>query len=292
MSNSFSHALLGVDFSPATEPLLTCVPNLMSLGVEKMTLVYVMDIHYPRAPETEHVSHYEKRLGELAATFEAQGVDVDTQVRVGDPAEEVLTAASEQHASVIVVGSHGQNVFGEALLGSVASTLTQKSTLPVLVLAVEAAGDPEDEQCRVVRSDLCTHILHPTDFSSVAERAYAYLTGLGRCPETITLLHVQDRKQATRIQWANLEEYDRLDQARLQRLQADLEGRSEAEVEIRLERGPTARTVVKVAEELEASLIVLGKQGRGYLSEVMLGSASRYVVRHARVPVLLIPAPR
>jgi nucleotide-binding universal stress UspA family protein len=39
-------------------------------------------------------------------------------------------------------------------------------------------------------------------------------------------------------------------------------------------------------------VIVMGSQGRGFISEVFLGSVSHQVVRQAPVPVLLIPALR
>lgn len=292
MSTDFTHAVMGVGFTPATEPLLMCLPEMVSMGVEEFTLVHVLDVHYPRAPDTEHIPHYEERLRKIAARLEADGLRAHTEVRIGDPASELLAAAGERGACLVVAGSHGEGVFGEALLGSVTSALIQRSTLPVLILPLEVFEDEGAQQCRVVRTDLCAHILHPTDFSDVAERAYAYLAEIASCAGRVTVLHAQDDSRATREQRANVEEYDRLDRARLARLQADLRDRGAAEVGVRLEHGKPGAVIVEITDEIGASLIVLGSQGRGYLSEVMLGSASRHVVRHAHAPVLLVPAPR
>jgi nucleotide-binding universal stress UspA family protein len=51
------------------------------------------------------------------------------------------------------------------------------------------------------------------------------------------------------------------------------------------------RTIVDVAEELDAALIVCGTRGRGSLRSALLGSTSHDVLQHAGRPVLIAPAP-
>ncbi len=46
--------------------------------------------------------------------------------------------------------------------------------------------------------------------------------------------------------------------------------------------------ILKVAEEMQASLIVLGHRGHNLASELLLGSGAEKVSRKAKVPVLLI----
>lgn len=53
--------------------------------------------------------------------------------------------------------------------------------------------------------------------------------------------------------------------------------------------GPAARTILKVADEESASLIILGTRGPSSAAEVMLGSVSAKVLRFARCPVLAVP---
>ena len=47
-------------------------------------------------------------------------------------------------------------------------------------------------------------------------------------------------------------------------------------------------TIVRVAEERRAQMIVVGAHAKGRLSEVILGSTSRDVLRHATLPVLVV----
>lgn len=52
-----------------------------------------------------------------------------------------------------------------------------------------------------------------------------------------------------------------------------------------------ADTVVRVADELDASVIVVGSRGRHGLKSLVLGSVSHHVVHHARRPTLVVPSP-
>lgn len=52
------------------------------------------------------------------------------------------------------------------------------------------------------------------------------------------------------------------------------------------------RTIVDVADEIDAGLIVCGTRGRGTVKTALLGSVSHAVLTHAGRPVLVSPAPR
>jgi nucleotide-binding universal stress UspA family protein len=52
-----------------------------------------------------------------------------------------------------------------------------------------------------------------------------------------------------------------------------------------------ADTLVRLAHERDAQAVVVGARGHGRLSEVLLGSTSRRVVRQAPCPVVVVGAP-
>ena len=88
-----------------------------------------------------------KRAGEVtakrtAAALEGLKVPVETVVRQGVPANEILQAAEELHADLIVMGSRGWGQLKAMLLGSVSEHVLHHATCPVLIArATEEQSD-------------------------------------------------------------------------------------------------------------------------------------------------------
>lgn len=53
---------------------------------------------------------------------------------IGDPATEILRAANEEDAELIIVGTHAAHGLERLILGSVAASLVQQSAVPVMVV--------------------------------------------------------------------------------------------------------------------------------------------------------------
>jgi nucleotide-binding universal stress UspA family protein len=56
--------------------------------------------------------------------------------------------------------------------------------------------------------------------------------------------------------------------------------------------GTVAEEILGQADELNADLIVMGTHGRGAMYNLLVGSASKGVLKHSTRPVVLVPAPR
>jgi nucleotide-binding universal stress UspA family protein len=57
----------------------------------------------------------------------------------------------------------------------------------------------------------------------------------------------------------------------------------------RVEKGKPWRAICQVADELDASTIVVGARGLGGVQSALLGSVSSAVVHHTKRPVLVVP---
>jgi nucleotide-binding universal stress UspA family protein len=53
--------------------------------------------------------------------------------------------------------------------------------------------------------------------------------------------------------------------------------------------GDPGDSILEAARAEDADMIVLGSHGRGPIGRLLLGSVSQYVVRHARMPVVVVP---
>jgi nucleotide-binding universal stress UspA family protein len=82
-----------------------------------------------------------REVAEAAVTkAAAAGVDATFELREGMPGEEILAAAAEAKATVVVLGAHGWGSFKRMLFGSVSTRVMHGARCPVLVAREEEAA--------------------------------------------------------------------------------------------------------------------------------------------------------
>lgn len=262
---------------------------LRALGAEEVTLLHCLGIRHLEQMQHLLAPLVEPRLNAQKATLEKLGFRVQIELAAGLPKLEINRIAAERGSALIVVGSHGQTMSGELRLGGVASEVIQNARNPVLLVRLAIKTMQDQRRCEAVCPTLLDHILFPTDFSDNAEYAFAMVKELvGRGAKHLTLLHAQDKSKISRHLTERLPEFDRIDRERLQRMKNDLPGYA-GQVDCELAYGNPTSDIVARARKGDVSLIVMGNQGRGLVSEVFLGSVSHQVVRQAPVSVLLVP---
>ncbi|MCL7421768.1 MAG: universal stress protein [Methylobacter sp.] len=217
------------------------------------------------------------------------GFSVEVEVLLGFPDHEINRLAREKNVSLIAVHMTSESLFDDAFVGGVAYEVIQHAEKPVLVMKAKTVNG----QCEMMCEEILTHIIHPTDFSDNAERAFSYVEQLveSGCPK-VTLLHVQEQERIDKYLKDRLEEFNEIDRARLERLKERLLEKGATDVQIDIPYGSTTREILREVNQNPYSLIVMGSQGRGFIPEVFLGSVSHNIVRKAPVPVLLVPAIR
>ncbi|MFC4855892.1 universal stress protein [Actinophytocola glycyrrhizae] len=100
----------------------------------------------------------------------APNLDVDTELRTGQPGEQLV--AETEDAGLIVVGSRGLGGFRSLLLGSVANALTAHGPCPVVVMRGRPAGaaPPELERRQVLRGGRVRQPVHGTGPAECGQR--------------------------------------------------------------------------------------------------------------------------
>jgi nucleotide-binding universal stress UspA family protein len=87
---------------------------------------------------TEAVGKKEKQaqkyLSRIARALQAKGIKVDTEVLLGDPAEEIAFYARHPGCDIIVMSSHGRSGPSRWAHGSVAERVFRASCVPVLMV--------------------------------------------------------------------------------------------------------------------------------------------------------------
>lgn len=98
----------------------------------------------------------------------------------------------------------------------------------------------------------------------------------------VTLLHVIPEQAGTDLEEHRARSQGVVDEA-LSRI-----GLSGAEASTLVRQGDTKQTVLKVADEIDADLIVMGSRGLGRLQSILANSASQYVFQLSTRPMLLV----
>ena len=215
---------------------------------------------------------------------------VDVVAEAGDPATTIVEQASAQRADLVVMTTHGRSGFDRLLLGSVTEHVLRRAPCPVLTVPPHAAGSPDGVMLKTI---LCA-----VDFSPAALQAVGFAVDLARrANASVTFLQA--------IEWLTEEDPRELSHFNVPEFRRYLIQDAEEQLnaliaqQTRVERGCRAtvvagrayREILRIASEHEASLIVMGAQGRGGPALTPIGSTTQQVVRAASCPVLTIRAP-
>lgn len=279
----FKKALVGLDLSPAESPPLGCVPELKRWGVDAIILAHVIRIGYVEGAGYGHEDEYRQWLERQAAPLRAAGLDVAVSVTAsGVPADELLAIARKSAVDLTVVGSRSHTLAHDLFLGSVAKDVVRKSPIPVLIEWIEASEAGTAGKYAPVCERKLDRILLATDLSehsTAAEDAAVFLSA--RAGETDVLTVLPDERPTT----FNPE---RDDVAKgLERVLKRVEqqgGRGRP----RIEHGDPASVIARVADQ-GYTLIVLGKHGRNWIEDMIIGSTAAKVCETAKRPVLIVP---
>jgi nucleotide-binding universal stress UspA family protein len=75
-------------------------------------------------------------LGAAAETTRVQGIDTETVLLQGAPADAILAYAQEHQTDLIVMSTHGRTGLARLVFGSVAESVLRRATCPVLLVRV------------------------------------------------------------------------------------------------------------------------------------------------------------
>ena len=230
-------------------------------------------------------------LEKQAERLREQGITVETAVRLGNPAEEILEQTMARQAEVIVMSTHGRSGLARWALGSVAERVARAAPVPVLLMPgmpVSASGNTSEPPLPSP-----SRILVPLDGSATAEAALQPAIDLARLLEAeVRLLYVF----IPRFEEQSVLEHQRSWDAGRRRVhqverylmrKADEVKRAGVNGRWALGYGMPASQIISDAREHQVGLIVMTTQGRGGLGRWRLGRVAEEVIHQGRMPVLL-----
>jgi len=119
----FKRTLFATDFSENAERAFRAFEYLRH-ATDEVTLVHVES---PK-DDTSGGDDPQRRLDELVERLDELDLDARTEVRRGDPADEILAAEEEHNPSTLLLGSRGRSRLRRLLLGSVSEEVVTRAT--------------------------------------------------------------------------------------------------------------------------------------------------------------------
>jgi nucleotide-binding universal stress UspA family protein len=286
----FEKIVLATDLSPAWDEIVACAGELQGLGCKEVVLLHVITVKFLGGFEDKLRVEAEPRLQAQAQNLAAQGFSVCPEMPSGLPAYAINEAAQRHCADLIVVGPQKTSRWQERVLGSVAGAVLHQAELPVLLLKASIKEGLPQGSCRIQAAALLRHVLFPTDFSEISERACQYLEGLAeKGLEQVTLVNALDVPGGEVYPPGFQEMAVAQAQNSLAAWRERLLIAGVPQVQTVFDPGHPLPAILKILQAQDITLIVMGTQGKGFIKELFLGSVAHNVSRLAPCPVLLIP---
>jgi len=133
----FERPLLATCFSKTS---LRAIDYLkpMNQVIKKATIIHVADPKSLKESSAMGVQKTRKeirrKLDDLCDMLDEAGIDASPAVYVGHPAKEIITAAKECNATMVITGTSSSPSLKEKLVGSTPRYLAEKTIIPTLLI--------------------------------------------------------------------------------------------------------------------------------------------------------------
>lgn len=278
--------LVATDFSPRSQRAVRRAGILAAQSRGTVIMMHVVD--GPGCRETSQDIREAQRMTveQVAVVPELYRVRCEPLVVRGNPSSEILNAAENHDADLIVVGSSHRGPSRNA--GRTVRNLVRSARCPVLVVRRFAASPYE-------------RVLMPVDLSEASERALRSAGALKLVDSAhVTVLHAFEAPGKSKLAGFGIER-DQIDsyvEACRSRSAEDIEallasgGLDDRDWSRRTEEGSPPEAITRIAERMPTDLLVIGTHARTGLRKALFGSVTEDVLSRAGPDVLVVPPPR
>ena len=143
----YKRVLVPLDGSPVAEsiiPFILYIAGPLDMEVILLRVVEpipppVMEVYVDAETANLRTTDALEYVAAIAAELRDKAVRVDTRVRWGYAADEIVRAAREAEADLIAMSTHGRSGLGRAIFGSVAQAVLRQAETPVFLMRATEA---------------------------------------------------------------------------------------------------------------------------------------------------------
>ena len=276
--------LVGVDFGPATEAVLSYAAHFALATEASLTLLYAIDyLTTPPAYLAPYMEEEKKgaldNFTVLKKQLSERGIRAETEVAVGRLQESFESAIRKTQPDMLVLG-----FVSHTFRRSSSEKLIKGLEMPMLVVRGEKARTASSGPV-IIKKILC-----PVDLSEQSQKALIFAKELqGTLSCSLEILSVMPYHKIRGL--TSQDESDRL----IRELHDDTKNKLEKflgdtgiEESVIIDDGEPGQRIPAVAQDLDIDLIVIGARGLGLIKGMLIGSVTDAVLKTSPCPVLVI----
>ena len=144
----YKRILVALENGRADETLVPHVAELARTLGSSLLLVHVADgfaarnFAHLKLAESEEMQADRAYLEQIAVRLRSEGIEVSTELALGNPPTEILKTAVARECDLIAMTSHGHKLVGDIFLGSTIDRVRHNTLLPMLVVRAASAPAP------------------------------------------------------------------------------------------------------------------------------------------------------
>lgn len=264
----------------------------------ELTLVTALGDPYGSSPEsTQHwfpellrqeKARAEKHHGELEKILSDRCASVDKMCRPGHPVKVILDEAQELDCDLVVIGARGHSFLGRLLIGSVSDNVATHAKCSVLIVRPRQSEDGEAKD----ESVNANHLVVGYDGSNASRQAVEELRSLDWDSDTtvdlVSVAPIYDYLLGNGLSTAaiaNEEEIFKEMKRGGEEMKDHLDDFLPNTHSVVIHDQRVGDAIADQADERQADLVVVGDSGHSLLDDFLLGSTTKYVLRHAKCSV-------
>lgn len=134
----YKHIGVAVELTEGDAEVISEGLSLAKAHKAKLTLLHIIDspgtMVYGEEEGSLHSRADKMYLEELAREIEEQDLPVETSLRYGNPAEQIIKAVEEEGFEMLVLGSHGHQGFADIIFGQTVDSVRHSIDIPITVV--------------------------------------------------------------------------------------------------------------------------------------------------------------
>ena len=293
----FEKILFYTRFREMALSALEALLDLKKVGLKEIVLVHVIPREkvafvpyggYMKEKEMHIKKKARDRFEQWQAVLEKKGVKSKIYIQVGIPNAVILDIAGKEKVDMIVAGRKKRSLFEKVYVGTHMLDLIRRSPIPILMDKYMAEYEKDGKIVTRINKHIFDRPMLATDWSQPSSNAVDALTGLKGLASDVVVVHNIGVKISKAMSPVQLQELKKESRKRLKEYCVRLIATG-LKAESHLSSGRTFPEIINLSRKYNASMIVLGRTGKDWLSQYWLGGVSHRVAESSELPVLLIP---